>query len=311
VFDVPMKEDARGTSRNFIKHVAEGFADVHKPAVLLSHTMVSVTAEGRALVDEYDVAYSGAGAHLGLAALSHLFSQRRYRAVTERPRTTPTSNSRPTSERAVLDHLARHGVAVIPSMLAASAAQAADAAAKLASPVALKIASADIAHKTDVGGVMLNVNGADAARTAYESILQRVTAAKPDAKIDGVIVSPLRTGGVELFVGTLSDPQWGPAIAVGLGGVFVEVLKDTSLRLLPIDENDALDMLNELRGSTLLNGFRGAPTVDRAALARTIVAIGDAALALGPDLLALEVNPLLACAHRVEALDGLAIWNNE
>src|SRR3546814_1267226 len=90
---------------------------------------------------------------------------------------------------------------------------------------------------------------------------------------------------------SMRDPQWGAAIAVGLGGVFVEALKDTSLRLLPIAEHDALEMLGELRGSALLDGFRGAPAVDRATLAKIIAAIGNAALALGPDLVSLEINP--------------------
>lgn len=139
-------------------------------------------------------------------------------------------------------------------------------------------------------------------------MIARVTTAKPEAKIGGVIVSPMRDKGVELFVGTMRDPQWGAAIAVGLGGVFVEALKDTSLRLLPIRESDALEMLAELRGSILLDGFRGATPVDREALARMIVAIGQAALALGPDLVALEVNPLLAVGNTIEALDGLTVW---
>ncbi|MET0985075.1 MAG: acetate--CoA ligase family protein, partial [Steroidobacteraceae bacterium] len=243
-----------------------------------------------------------------LTAIAHVFQQRRQRTPSQLSNKATATNTRPTTERAVLDHLAAHGVDVIPATLVSSAAQAAQAAEQFASPVVLKIASADVAHKTDVGGVVLNVSGPDAARSAYESIMQRVSAAKPAARLDGVIVSPMRKGGVELLVGTLSDPQWGPTIAVGLGGVFVEALKDTSLRLLPISTDDALEMLNEVRGSTLLNGFRGAPAVDRAALARAIVAIGNAALALGSDLVALEVNPLLASKQRIEALDGLALW---
>ena len=97
-------------------------------------------------------------------------------------------------------------------------------------------------------------------------------------------------------------------IAVGLGGVWVEALADTSLRLLPLDENDALEMLTELRGSRLLDGFRGAGAADRRALARAVIMIGEAALALGPTLQALEINPLLICGDRIEALDGLTVW---
>jgi hypothetical protein len=99
-------------------------------------------------------------------------------------------------------------------------------------------------------------------------------------------------------------------ITLGLGGIWVEALDDTSLRLLPITEADALAMLDGLRGDRLLDGYRGAPAVDRGAIARVVVRIGEAALALGPDLVSLEVNPLLATPGDVEALDGLAIWED-
>jgi succinyl-CoA synthetase beta subunit len=105
------------------------------------------------------------------------------------------------------------------------------------------------------------------------------------------------------------DAQWGPVIAVGLGGVWVEALDDTSLRTLPVVANDVLEMLDELRGSKLLDGFRGAPSVDRLAVADAIVRIGYCALELGPDLLSLEINPLSVSGSTVEALDALVIWN--
>ena len=189
-----------------------------------------------------------------------------------------------------------------------SADEAVAAARVLDSAVVLKILSPDIAHKTEVGGVALNLRGDDAVRGAYDRMMNSVKAAKPDAQIEGVIISPMRGAGVELFVGTMRDPLWGSAILVGLGGVWIEALKDTSMRLLPINEQDALDMLGELRGGKLLDGFRGAPPVDRAKVARAIVAIGQAALALGPDLVSMEINPLLAASDRIEALDGLTEW---
>jgi acyl-CoA synthetase (NDP forming) len=309
VFDIPLQEDKRGAARNFIKHVSAGFAATDKPCLLLSHTFSMVSREGRALADEYDIAYSGGGVHLTLTALAHVFRQRNHRRMLSPiPAPVAATFPRPDSERAVLDHLATHGVQVIPGSIAKSAAEAAAAARLFGGPVVLKIASADIQHKTEVGGVALNLVGDDAIRAAYDTLIARVASANPRAKIDGVIVSPMRKHGVELFVGTLLDPQWGPAIAVGIGGIWVEVLKDTSLRLLPLSEADALEMLGELRGGALLNGFRGAPAVDRAAVARAIVAIGNAAIALGPDLVALEVNPLLASPHGIEALDGLTVW---
>ncbi len=195
--------------------------------------------------------------------------------------------------------------------LAQDEAAAVAAARALGGPVVLKIASADIAHKSDIGGVLLNSAGDAAVADGFRRIIASVRAARPEAAIDGVLVAPMREGGVELFVGVLRDPVWGPAIAVGLGGVWVEVLRDTSLRVLPVRPEDVLEMLAELRGARLLDGYRGSAPVDRAALAEAIARIGDAALALGPGLAALEVNPLLATPAGAEALDALAIWEDQ
>jgi succinyl-CoA synthetase beta subunit len=194
--------------------------------------------------------------------------------------------------------------------MARSAAEAVEFARTQGAPAVLKIASPDIAHKTEVGGVALDVIGDEAVAVTYEGILARVKAAKPEAHIEGVVVSPMRKGGVELFVGTMRDPQWGSVIVVGLGGIWVEALKDTSLRLLPVTPGDVGEMLRELRGSPLLDGFRGSPAVDRDEVARVVAVIGDAALALGPQLVSLEINPILVSGTRIEALDALAVWDD-
>jgi acetate---CoA ligase (ADP-forming) len=312
IFDSPLKDDQRGTSRNFMKSIGEGMKASKKPAIMFSHAFTSVNADARALADDFEIIYSGGGLRHVLAAIVRLFRWSSRPSHNEiRAATVPLTGTRPATEREILQHLARFGVAVIPSAIAASAEEAVAAARTMQGPVVLKIASADIPHKTEVGGVALNLSGDDAVGGAYRTILRSVTAARPEARIDGVIISPMRPDGVELFVGMTRDPQWGPAIAVGLGGVFVEVFKDSSLRLLPVSEKEALDMLDELRGKVLLDGFRGAPVVDRAAIAKAIVAIGNAALALGPELVALEVNPLLAWGEGVEALDGLTEWKSD
>ena len=118
-----------------------------------------------------------------------------------------------------------------------------------------------------------------------------------------------RSGGAELIVGVTNDPEWGLAITVGAGGVLTEVLGDSQTRLLPIDEHEARDMVLSLKSAKLLQGFRGSPIADMDSLARAIVAIGHAAAALGPDLAALEVNPLRVSGSEIEALDALAIWS--
>jgi acyl-CoA synthetase (NDP forming) len=214
------------------------------------------------------------------------------------------------TERAALDYLAGFGVAVIPAVVARDADAARAAASGMGGRVALKIASPDIAHKTECGGVRLGVAGDDAVRDAYAGIMRDVSEKAPGARIDGIIVSPMREGGVELFVGTARDPVWGPVIALGLGGIFVEALEDTALALLPVSKPEVLDMLAGLRGAKILRGFRGAPAADLDAVAEAVVRIGTAALALGPDLVTLEINPLLVNGGSVEALDALAVWTD-
>ncbi|OYW25197.1 MAG: hypothetical protein B7Z44_19590, partial [Caulobacter sp. 12-67-6] len=296
-----------------MRAVAEGFRAGGKPGLMLSHTFSAVSAEARALTESHGIAYSGGGLDHVLTALVCILRAQRNDGSSWRPDMPASSmaeTGRPTTEREVLDHLAAHGVGVIPARIVSSADEAAEVADAFDAPVVLKILSPDIPHKTEVGGVALGLKGADQVRAAHDAIRARVATARPDAKVAGIIVSPMRAGGVELFIGTMRDPQWGPAIAVGLGGIFVEALKDTSLDLLPISEAQALAMLGRLKGKALLDGFRGATPVDRAALARTIVAVGEAALALGPGLVSLEVNPLLAEGSRIEALDGLAVWED-
>ncbi|MCG8442434.1 MAG: acetate--CoA ligase family protein, partial [Caulobacterales bacterium] len=309
-FDIPPREDKRGFTRGFVSAVGAGFAQSDKPCLMFSHTASSVSGDARALAAAAGVPYSGGGLTFGLRAIGRLFRWSAARGRASAPAASrPETSVRPRSEHEVLDHLKAYGVGVVPALIARSADEAAAHARAHGREVALKIASPDIAHKTEVGGVALGLRGEEAVRAAYERVTRSVADARPDAAIDGVIVAPMRQGGVELFVGVMRDPQWGPSIAVGLGGILVEALRDTSLRLLPITSADALAMLSELRGEALLDGFRGAPAVDRAAAAETIVAVGEAALALGPDLISLEVNPLLAAGTRIEALDGLALWS--
>jgi acyl-CoA synthetase (NDP forming) len=118
----------------------------------------------------------------------------------------------------------------------------------------------------------------------------------------------MRSGGAELIVGVTRDPDWGLSVTVGIGGVLTELLGDSQTRLLPIDEAEARDMVHSLKGAKLLQGFRGSSPADLDAIARTIVAIGDAAASLGPYLAALEVNPLRVEGNSIEALDALAVW---
>ena len=184
-------------------------------------------------------------------------------------------------------------------------------AAGRASPglLALKILSPDIAHKTEVGGVLLEVAPAEAG-AAFDRIMAAVAEKRPEARVSGVTVSPMRRGGIELLVGVTRDPSWGPTITFGFGGVLVEVLGDVAIAPLPVDREEILEKLQALRGARLLHGYRGAAAADLSRLAEVIVAIGEAALRLGPELASLEINPLLVDGSRIEALDGLVTWSD-
>jgi len=156
--------------------------------------------------------------------------------------------------------------------------------------------------------VLLNLQGDEAVAEGFRRIMASARVALPQARLDGVVVSPMRKAGVELFVGVRRDEQWGHVIALGLGGVWIEALKDVSLRVLPVSPREVKRMVGELRGVSLLQGFRGAAPVDLDALAESVARIGDAALALGDTLDTLEVNPLRADGARIEALDALATY---
>lgn len=202
------------------------------------------------------------------------------------------------------------GVPVVPGVLVADAQAAVEAFRAFATPVALKIQSSAIAHKSDVGGVLLNLGSEEEVRQGYRTLLERVQTRFPPPALDGVLVSPMRRGGIELLVGILRDPLWGPFLTVGLGGVWTEVLKDASVRVLPVDRQDIGAMIQELRGAPLLRGVRGQPPADLAALVEVIFQVSQVAQALPASLASLELNPLLVSGALIEALDVLVIWND-
>jgi len=200
--------------------------------------------------------------------------------------------------------LAAAGVAVTPTALAASAADAVQLAEGLGSPVALKIVSPAIVHKSDVGGVRLGLDSAAAVTAAFDAIIAAVRSARPDAPIDGVAVQPMAPpGGLELVVGASVDPQFGHVVMSGLGGIWVEVLQDVSFRLVPLAPRDARQMWAELAGSAVLRGVRGGAAVDLAALETLLLRV-SALLEARPDIRELDLNPVLAYPDRVVAVDA-------
>ena len=188
--------------------------------------------------------------------------------------------------------LKTYGVPVPDEVIVTSKEEAAQFAKDHPGPLVMKIESADILHKSDVGGVKLNVCGPEAAEKAYEEIMERVTAKRPDAHINGILTVPMLDAGVEIIIGVNNDPQFGPMIMVGMGGVFVEVFKDVALYPAPLKEEEALEMLKSLKSFKLLNGYRGTEKCDIKALCQTIVAISNYAQANKDVLKELDINPL-------------------
>jgi acetate---CoA ligase (ADP-forming) len=209
-----------------------------------------------------------------------------------------------TESKAVLEAF---GVPIAKEMLLPAGADAALAAARLVPPYAVKIVSRDIPHKTEVGGVKLAVSK-DGLGDAVRSVTQNALAAKPGAKVDGVLVSEMAQG-IEVLIGVINDESFGPTIALALGGVLTEVLKDVSYRIAPFDLETAREMIAELRGARLFDGYRGEPPADKEALAKTLVAVGQMAAALGPRLKELDINPAFVGAEGagVVAADALLI----
>lgn len=308
----PREGDSNPIAERSLAEIGKGLGRAGKTALLLQQTSRSLSDYARASIAEAGVPHviSSMREMMEVIAFGRAWSDRvRRNRATSTPHVPPvTIGVRPIGERQTLDFLNSRGVPVIPATIVGSGDEASAAVVAMDTPVALKILSPDIAHKTEVGGVMLDVRGGDAA-AAYAQIVANAEAAKPEARIEGVLVSPMRRRDVELFVGVARDPMWGPVLALGLGGIWVELLADVSLRVLPVAPDDVLEMLGELRSAKLLDGYRGAPPVDRQALARIVSAIGDAALALGPDLVSLEINPLNSGPAGIEALDALAIWS--
>ena len=188
--------------------------------------------------------------------------------------------------------LAAAGVAVTAPELAGSASEAQEIATRFGVPVAMKIVSAAITHKSDVGGVKLNVMGGEAA-ASYDEIIRNVKAANPSGHLDGVLIEPMAPpGGVEAFVGVARDPVFGHVMTFGLGGIFVEMFQDVTRTLLPVTRTKAEAMISELRSARLLTGYRGQPKRDIAALAQLVEAVSDYVIANADTVEEMDLNPV-------------------
>lgn len=216
----------------------------------------------------------------------------------------PASNLSPATLDATI---ARYGIALPKSRAVATPAEAATAAEAIGFPVVLKVRSPDIVHKTEAGGVVLDLRSREAVLTAADALLAAARAFHPGARIDGFLVQEM-VSGVETIVGARSDALYGPLILVGAGGILVELARDAALRLLPVTAQDVTAMVDSLRLNKLLAGFRGRPPADRAALEATVRALAQFYLDHRARIDDIEINPLMVRPNGAVAVDVRVIW---
>lgn len=298
------------------QHLAEIVRGSPHPVVLVSNTCLDLTNTARTLVERTGLHFV-AGLEHGMRAIGRLLWWAEAQQAspgepfTQEPITLPslsTPRQGTWSEARARVLLQQAGIPIVPGRLVTTLDEALQAAQELGFPLALKVQSAEIVHKSDVGGVALNITSEEALRQSYDTMHERVRAALPRAELEGFLVTPMRSAGLELLVGIIRDPLWGLVLSLGLGGIWTEALQDTSVRVLPANQGEIHSMLNELRGAALLRGSRGHHAVNLDALSQVIYHISLLAQGLGPELAALEINPLLVDATTIEALDVLLTW---
>ena len=266
-----------------------GFADVVASGVPLFRSFRNCFAALRAHADYHAKARAGFRARLPLVVSA---SERAAAAGLE-------GDLRPVLEA--------FGIPLVSEQLTTSADEAAAAAGRAGGPVVLKIASKDFPHKSDAGLVRLGVEGEADARAVFTELMERAVSANPAATIDGVVVQQQLGGGVEMIVGASHDLVFGPTVLVGTGGVFAEVLDDAAVRPLPIDAEDAREMIASLRGRVLLEGARGQAPCDQQALAEVILAVARLCIAAEGRLDELDLNPVVVAPDGATAVDWLLI----
>ena len=290
-----------------------------KPIVVMGNTLTDITPVGRDVASQTGFPGVLGGIHHGLTALGRAVRWSQvYRAALAAPplRLLPASVASPLtvpdepgaswSEYRASAFVAEHGIPVVPSVLATDPIGAAEAANALGYPVVVKLAADEIEHKSDIGGVKVGLRDPAEVMAAYADVVS--AGREVGADVAGALVQPQRSGGIELLVGIVTDPVWGQVLAVGLGGVWVEILRDTAIRVLPVDRDQIRQALRSLRGAQLFDGPRGTEKADLDAVADAIAAAAALAGRLGDRLEALEINPLLVRGSQVEALDTLITW---
>jgi acetate---CoA ligase (ADP-forming) subunit beta len=198
------------------------------------------------------------------------------------------------------------GINCTDTQLAATKEEAVVLSEKMGYPVVLKISSVDITHKSDAGGVKVNLKEKTAVEKAYDDIMASCTAQYPNANIEGVAVQGMAKLGTEVIIGMTKDPSFGPVLMFGLGGIFVEVLKDVAFRIVPLDKTDATEMINEIKGKKLLEGYRGQDPADIPFLEQMLLKL-SALVDKTESIAEIDMNPVFAYKQGAVVVDARII----
>ena len=279
-----------------LKRVADTYSDRYLSVALLCHADVRADLEsvGYSVFEDPTRAIHAA---VALVRFKQVFDAPQRLTKLALPPAAPITAGARYLEFEAKQLLGRAGLRVTSEKVAASADDAARFASEIGFPVVLKIVSPDIAHKSDVGGVQLNLRDEAAVRMGYAEMRDCVSKALPQARIDGVLVAAMVPAGVETVLGVVRDPLFGPVVMFGLGGIFVEVLRDVVFKPAPFSAEEARAMVDQVRGSALLQGFRGAPPADIDALAEALSCLSLFAAANADTITAIDINPFLVLAQ--------------
>lgn len=199
-----------------------------------------------------------------------------------------------------------YGIPTTKFMLAKTPEEAVEYAEKIGYPAVLKIVSTDVIHKFDVGGVILNLKSSQEVRRAYNKILENVKKHKPNAKIIGVLVQEMAPPSTEVIVGAIKDPQFGQTLMFGLGGIFVEILKDVAFRIAPITKEEAEEMIREIRAYPVLKGYRNMPPADIQAIIQILINTSKLVMDY-PEIQELDLNPIMVYEKGAKTVDARVI----
>jgi acyl-CoA synthetase (NDP forming) len=227
----------------------------------------------------------------------------RTRAIIEKALRDGRLNLLETEAKAICED---YGMPVPPFELVHSAEEASDAAARLGYPVVLKVVSQDILHKTEAGGVLLDIRDSVEARDGFSRIVRNAKSYNPNAKLEGVLVQKMAPQGREVIVGGLIDPQFGQTLMFGLGGVLVEIFKDVALRIAPIGEQEASEMIREIKAYPILKGYRGQPPVDEDIIVEILLKASDLVME-NPEINEMDLNPVMIYDKGASIVDARMI----